>query len=200
MPKKRMFSQQITESDAFLEMPLSTQALYFHLNMNADDDGFVNSPKRISRMIGASDDDLKLLIAKNFVIPFETGVVVIKHWKINNYIRKDRYTPTVYTEEMGNLTTKKNGAYTVGIPLGIPSDNQTDTETRLDKIRLNKSSSIDLLEMLNDDEIAKLKELYFDHYQLIDECEADANRKNKVIEKPLNYIIGYATNKGWATK
>ena len=86
MAKRRMFSQQITDSDAFLDMPLSAQALYFHLGMSADDDGFVNNPKRVQRVIGANEDDLKLLIAKNFIIAFDTGVMVIKHWKINNYI------------------------------------------------------------------------------------------------------------------
>lgn len=94
MAEKRMFTKKITESDAFLDMPLSTQALYFHLNMAADDEGFVNNSKKIQRMIGASDDDLKLLIAKNFIIPFETGVIVIKHWKMHNYIQSDRFHHT----------------------------------------------------------------------------------------------------------
>ena len=87
MAERRMFAKTIIDSDAFLDMPLSSQALYFHLNMRADDDGFVNSPKKIQRLIGCTDDDFKLLIAKSFIIPFESGVVVIKHWRINNYIR-----------------------------------------------------------------------------------------------------------------
>ena len=87
MAERRMFSKTIIDSDAFLDMPLSTQSLYFHLSMRADDDGFINNPKKIQRMIGCADDDLKLLIAKNFIIPFESGIVVIKHWKIHNYIR-----------------------------------------------------------------------------------------------------------------
>ena len=99
MSEKRMFAKQIVESDSFLDMPLSTQALYFHLGMAADDDGFINAPKRIQRSIGASDDDLKLLIAKSFIIPFESGVVVIKHWLINNYIRSDRKKDTTYPDE-----------------------------------------------------------------------------------------------------
>ena len=90
MAERRMFTQKITESDAFLDMPLSTQALYFHLCMNADDDGFVKNPKRIARMMGAGDDDMKLLIAKAFVIAYESGVIVIKHWRMHNLIRKDR--------------------------------------------------------------------------------------------------------------
>lgn len=112
MADKRMFSQKIIDSDAFLDMPLSTQALYFHLSMRADDEGFINNPKKIQKMIGASDDDVKVLVAKNFVIPFESGVVVIKHWKIHNYIRADRLQATPYSEEKAMLDVKENGAYT----------------------------------------------------------------------------------------
>lgn len=112
MAERRMFAKTIIDSDAFIDMPLSTQALYFHLSMRADDDGFINNPRKIQRMVGASDDDLKVLIMKRFIIPFESGIVVIKHWKIHNYIRNDRYKPTVYSEEMAMLTKKENGAYT----------------------------------------------------------------------------------------
>ena len=112
MAERRMFTRKIVDSDAFLDMPMSAQALYFHLNMRADDDGFVNNPKRVQRMIGASDDDLKLLLAKRFVLAFENGVIVIKHWRMHNYIRKDRYTPTEYQEQIKKLGVKKNGAYT----------------------------------------------------------------------------------------
>ena len=126
MAERRMFAKTIIDSDAFLDMPLSTQALYFHLSMRADDDGFINNPKKIQRMIGASDDDLKLLIAKNFIIPFESGIVVIKHWKIHNYIRGDRKKETVYHEEMALLDSKDNGAYTLinDIPLIEVEDEQ----------------------------------------------------------------------------
>ena len=113
MAERRMFTKKITNSDAFIDMPLSTQALYFHLNMEADDDGFNSSPKKVQRMIGASDDDLRLLFAKNFVIPFESGVVVIKHWKLHNYIQNDRYKETVYLEEKRLLETKENKVYTL---------------------------------------------------------------------------------------
>ena len=112
MAERRMFAKTIIDSDAFIDMPLSTQALYFHLSMRADDDGFINNPKKIQRMIGASDDDLKVLVMKRFIIPFDSGIVVIKHWKIHNYIQKDRYKPTVYTEEKAMITGKDNGAYT----------------------------------------------------------------------------------------
>lgn len=112
MAERRMFAKTIIDSDAFIDMSLSTQALYFHLSMRADDDGFINNPKKIMRMIGASDDDFKVLCLKKFIIPFDSGIVVIKHWKIHNYIQKDRYKPTVYSEEKNQLGTKENGAYT----------------------------------------------------------------------------------------
>ena len=129
MAERRMFAKTIIDSDAFLDMPLSTQALYFHLSMRADDDGFINNPKKIQRMIGSSDDDLKLLCVKKFIIPFESGIVVIKHWKIHNYIQKDRYKPTIYQEEKAQLTQKENKAYTQSIQdVYIP-----DTQDRLDK-------------------------------------------------------------------
>ena len=109
-----MFAKKIIDSDAFLEMPLSTQALYFHLSMRADDEGFINNPKKIQRMINASDDDMKVLLAKNFIIAFESGVIVIKHWKIHNYIRSDRLVKTAYIDERALLELKENGAYTLG--------------------------------------------------------------------------------------
>ena len=156
MAERRMFAKTIIDSDAFLDMPLSTQALYFHLSMRADDEGFINNPKKIKRMIGASDDDLKLLIAKNFVIPFDSGVVVIKHWRIHNYIRADRLIKTVYKDERGMLDVKENGAYTVGGHMSVncpstvshltdtcqSSDGQTTVKCqhRLGKDRLGKDS------------------------------------------------------------
>lgn len=134
MAERRMFAKTIIDSDAFLDMPLSAQTLYFHLSMRADDDGFVNNPKKIQRMVGAADDDLKLLLVKRFVIGFESGVVVIKHWRIHNYIRNDRYKETVYQDEKASLTLKENGAYTLGIPDGY----QVETQYRLGKDRVGK--------------------------------------------------------------
>ena len=113
MAERRMFSKKITDSDSFLDMPMSAQCLYFHLNMNADDDGFVNSPKKIQRMIGASDDDFRILLAKSFIIAFESGIIVIKHWKMNNYLRSDRYKPTNYVEEKALLGLKADSSYTL---------------------------------------------------------------------------------------
>ena len=119
MAERRMFAKTIIDSDAFLDMPLTTQALYFHLSMRGDDEGFINNPKKIQRMIGATEDDLRLLIAKNFIIPFESGVVVIKHWKIHNYIRSDRLVATKYQDEKELLSVKENGSYTISNDLKL---------------------------------------------------------------------------------
>lgn len=116
MARKRMFDIEIVDTDLFLEMPQSTQNLYFHLGMRADDDGFVSNPKKIIRTIGANEDDLKILVTKKFIIPFESGVIVIRHWKINNYLRSDRYTETLYKDEKKQLIEDENGIYNFGIP------------------------------------------------------------------------------------
>lgn len=140
MAEKRMFSKAIIDSDAFLDMPVSARLLYYDLSMRADDDGFVNSPKKIMRMIGASEDDLRILAVRKFIIPFDSGVVVIKHWRIHNYIRKDTYHETTYKEEKAQLELDENKAYR------IPHDHAVDepsTQIRLDKIRLDKYSEGD---------------------------------------------------------
>lgn len=128
MANKRMFSKDITDSDAFIEMSSAAQALYFHLNQGADDDGFNNQVQMAMMKAHASTDDLKILMAKNFVIRFECGVIVIKHWRLHNTLRKDRYTPTNYQEELNMLGIKDNGVYTLGcqvvangLPSGCPS-------------------------------------------------------------------------------
>ena len=138
MAERRMISKRIADSDAFLDMPLSAQALYFHLCMRADDDGFVNGARRIQRMVGAAEDDARLLITKGFLIMFPSGVVVIKHWKLHNYIPKDRHKPTAYQEEFATLNVKKNGAYTLktaeelaaGPAPALPDPDEVETENR----------------------------------------------------------------------
>ena len=142
MAERRMFAKTIIDSDAFLDMPITAQLLYFHLSMRADDDGFINKPKSIMRMVGCKDDDIKLLFAKKFLIPFESGVVVIKHWRIHNYIRKDTYTETKYKEEKSSLELDENNAYRL---LDSPSSRTCDesvndplTQVRLGKDRLGK--------------------------------------------------------------
>lgn len=131
-----MFSKKITDTDVFMEMPLSSQALYFHLNMHADDDGFISNVKTIVRMVGASNDDFKLLIAKQLILPFESGVVVIKDWRIHNYIQNDRKHKTLYADEKKQLDVDENGMYTKR----VQDVSKMDTEVRLGKARLGKAS------------------------------------------------------------
>lgn len=141
MAQRRMFSKKITETDTFLDMPMSSQCLYFHLNMSADDDGFIGNAKTIKRMIGASDDDLKILLSKEFLIPFENGVVVIKDWKIHNYIQKDRYNETIYKEEKLSLVENESRQYQRLESLDtecIQNVSSSDTQVRLGKDRLGK--------------------------------------------------------------
>ena len=144
MAERRMFAKTIIDSDAFLDMPVTAQLLYFHLSMRADDDGFINKPKTIMRMCGCKDDDIKLLFAKKFVIPFETGIVVIKHWKIHNYIRKDTYTETKYKDEKALLELDENNAYRQlpepALQFRDESVTGTSTQDRLGKDRLGKDS------------------------------------------------------------
>lgn len=146
MANKRMFSKAVIESDAFLDMPISAQALYFHLGLRADDDGFVGNPKSILREIQASKDDLQILIAKSFIIAFESGVIAITHWRVNNMIRKDRYKPTLYREEYSRLTIEKSRIYEgseqevyQSAAVGQPNDNRWLPQYRLDKNRLDKN-------------------------------------------------------------
>lgn len=138
MAERRMFAKAIIDSDIFLDMPLSTQALYFHLAMRADDEGFVNNPKKIQKMIGASDDDVKILIMKRYILTFESGIIVIKHWKIHNYIQNDRFKPTSYVEEKSTLTLDEKKSY-VEIPNNVSI---LDTQVSIDKdsIELDKIS------------------------------------------------------------
>lgn len=173
-----MFSKDITENDAFLEMPLSSQALYFHLGMQADDDGFV-SPNRIMRMIGCQSDDLKILITKKFVLSFPDGVVVIKHWKINNYLRPDRYKETTYIDKKELLTLKNNDSYTwstIGIPDDIP---QVDAgKDRIGKDRIGKVS-IDTPQFS-----------FFGEYKKVKLTESQfANLTESLGESPVNVLI-----------
>lgn len=140
MAEKRMFSRSVIESDGFLDMPLSAQALYFHLAMRADDDGFVTNPKSISRVIGAAEDDLKLLIAKNYVLAFENGVIVISHWRVHNYIPKDRYHGSLRPEK--ELVQLDENSRVYRLYTGRIQDvYKMYTESSIDKNRLDKSSS-----------------------------------------------------------
>lgn len=136
-----MFAKTIVLSDAFLDMPLGARCLYMTMGMLADDDGFINAPRSIMRQTGATEDDLKVLIAKKFVIPFETGVIVIKHWRINNYLQKDRVQPTKYQKELSMLALEENGSYTVPC---IQSDVYTEgvytDKDSIGKVSIEKNS------------------------------------------------------------
>ena len=146
MAEKRMFSSNVIDSDAFLDMSPTARLLYYDMGMRADDDGFIDSPKKIMRIIGASDSDLKELIDNGFVLRFESGVIVIRHWYVNNRVRRDTYHETIYTEEKSRLLLEKNNVYQ------LRNDSVTDTlqtrdeigsqirggEDRIDKDRLGK--------------------------------------------------------------
>ena len=204
MAERRMFAKTIIDSDAFLDMPTSTQALYFHLGMRADDDGFINNPKKIQRLVGGGDDDLKLLIAKKFIIPFESGIVVIKHWKLHNYIQSDRYKPTVYQEEKQQLATKDNKVYTITENV----DNSTmypkcvqvgDTgKVRLGKVRLDKVSKEDIYGefqnvKLTPEQYEKLTEKFpYDYQDRIEDLSIYMDSKGKT------YKSHYATILNWS--
>lgn len=151
MANKRMFTMKIVDTDAFLDMPLSTQCLYFHLNMRADDDGFIGNPKRIEKIIGANDDDLKLLIAKRFVILFDDGVIVIKHWRMHNTLSRDRYIETSYTDEKKKLLLKDNGSYSLTNGNSIDdtklierSNRQTQKRRKIDEQKTHSDKDIGL--------------------------------------------------------
>jgi len=216
MAERRMFAKTIIDSDAFLDMPLSTQALYFHLSMRADDDGFINNPRKIQRMVGASEDDFKVLIMKNFIIPFESGIVVIKHWKIHNYIRNDRYKETVYQEEKLLLETKENKAYTLGIPNAYQMETQNSIgKDSIDKVSIVEDSLVDSTEstpspkkskpvkhkygeyknvLLTDEELEKLKTEYSDYEDRIERLSS------YVASTGRKYKSHYATIRMWARK
>ena len=146
MAERRMFAKTIIDSDAFIEMPMSARLLYYDLSMRADDDGFNNSPKKVMRTIGASTDDLNILIARKFIIPFENGVVVIKHWRIHNYIRKDTYNETPYKEQKALLEFDENNAYRLindGDFIAIdesPTSRQRAVDEPSTQVRLGKDS------------------------------------------------------------
>lgn len=225
MAEKRMFTQKIIDSDAFLDMPLSTQALYFHLNMRADDDGFINNPKRIQRTIGASEDDLKLLIAKRFVICFENGVIVIKHWRMHNTLRKDRYNPTQYQEQYAMLEVKDNNAYTERLEDGLattwqPDGNQLATQYSIDKYSIDKRSIEEDIDPESDDSEPSpkrkkaVKHKYGEYRNVLltdeelDKLKAEYPDWEDRIERLSSYVAStgksykshYATIRNWAKK
>lgn len=196
MANRRMFAKTIIDSDAFLDMPPSTQVLYFHLAMRADDDGFINNPKTIMRMVGAKDDDIKLLIAKRFIIPFESGVVVIKHWRIHNYIQKDRYTETKYIDEKNQLIINEKNAYSLKQISLLDDENDNvyilDTQVRKGKDRLEIGK--DRLELERD----KNKATRF-ITPTIDEIKTFLNEQEYEtdIDRYADRFYNFYESKGW---
>lgn len=199
MAERRMFTMKIVDSDAFLEMPMSTQSLYFHLNMRADDDGFVNNPKRIQRMVGASEDDLKLLLAKRFILGFENGIVVIKHWRMHNLLRKDRYNPTQYIEQKATLTVKDDGSYTEKESVEYlatawqPNGNQMATQDRLGKDSIDKDSIVeDIIPDSDESKASKRKRFVA---PTIEEVEEYCRERQNGVD--AERFIDYYTSNGW---
>ena len=219
MAERRMFAKTIIDSDAFLEMPVSSQLLYFHLSMRADDDGFVNKPKSIMRMIGCMEDDVKLLFAKKFLIPFDSGVVVIKHWKIHNYIRKDTYTETKYKEEKSILELDENSAYRImeATPLELCDESVTGTSTqvRLGQVSKGKVSIEEDNVPLDSDESErteppkrtkkKANKQKFGTFQNVLLTEEEQTRLvtdfgSNYTEKAIAFLDAYIEEKGYKSK
>lgn len=183
-----MFTKRITESDAFLDMPSSTQMLYFHFSMNADDDGFVNNPKKIQKMCGASDDDFKLLIAKSFIILFDSGIIVIKHWKMHNYIQTDRYRPTDYLEEKSMLGIKSNKAYTLDVS---KMDTECIQNGYIGKVSIGKDS----IGKDSEGECVREEKAKCFYPPTIDEVKQYCEERKNNID-PMAFIDFYSS-KGW---
>lgn len=178
MANRRMFSLDIVNTDSFLDMPASTQALYFHLGMRADDDGFIASSKRITNMVGCNADDLKLLIAKGFVIQFDSGIVVITHWKTNNYLRPDRYRPTLHQSEKAMLESNESGYNlpTVGIPVADKRETQDSIEIEVSKDKDSKGKN---------KKASKNDKIYFPNDESLNQAFLDYLEMRKQIKKPM---------------
>ncbi len=215
MAEKRMFTKKITDSDAFIELSSSAQALYFHLNQGADDDGFNNQVQNAIFKSHSTIDDLKVLMAKNFIIRFESGVIVIKHWRMHNTLRKDRYTPTNFQEELLQLGIKDNGAYTLGcqtVAKRLPNGCHSIDKDSIEEISIDKDSIvIDSDEsappkktkhkygeyknvLLTDEELDKLKTEYSDFEERIERLSSYIASTGK------RYKSHYATIRNWARK
>jgi len=214
MAQRRLFSLSIVDSDAFLDMPTSAQNLYFHFGMRADDDGFIGNPKKILKITGGADDDLRLLFAKRFILPFENGVIVIKHWRIHNTIRKDRYIETKYLEEKSLLSIKSNEAYTEKTKWQ-PDGNQMATQVKLSKDKLSIDihlSSKNSLTPCTEDELIKVRkdlEINIDyvknkHGGIMDLIESgefqERYPKNKTVYNTLRQWLRSDLQKGYVKK
>ena len=186
MAQKRMFNKVITNDDNFLEMPCSSQVLYFHLSMNADDDGFVNNWKSIMRITGTKEDDLKVLIAKQYIIPFDSGVIVIRHWRLNNYLQKDRIIPTQYQEELKQLQINNNNVYNM----------YTKCIHSIDKNSIDKNS-IDIYGEFKNVKLTKEEYHKLEQANLLPYIE---KLSSYMASKNKKYKSHYATILNWSRK
>ncbi len=203
MAERRMFAKTIIDSDAFLDMPLSTQALYFHLSMRADDEGFINNPKKIMRMIGANQNEMELLLAKRYLLMFDSGVVVIKHWKIHNYIQKDRFKETLYKEEKEQISVKNNNSYTDTVkeltedvssmyPESVQDGDTGKVSIELDKSKVSKGNRYnpaDDLVFFNDPEF---KEVWKDLIAV--RTKKKAARSDRAIKSLIHKLLDISNN------
>ena len=195
MAERRMMSKSIIKSDTFLDMPATTQNLYFHMLLDADDDGFINAPRSIMRMIGAKEDDMKVLVAKQFVIPFESGVVVIKDWKIHNYIQNDRYKPSTLPER-NLLNIQKDKTYTLKGDVSKMDTECIQTvsigKDRLGKDRLGKDRLEIYCHVSHDDETQK------PHVEIIEYLNLKTGSKFKPSTKPYVQAIQARLKEGYS--
>jgi len=176
---KRMFSDEITTTDAFLDMPSESQLLYFHIGMTADDDGFIGNAKMIQRSIGASDDSMKILIVKKFIISFNNGVMVVKHWRINNFIRGDIYKETKYLDQRKLLNMRDNGSYSLNKDNAIPLPRGYVTIEKIKEMnRLPELESSTVTEPLQNSNLDKIR---------LDKIRLDKIRLDKIIEDKESY-------------
>lgn len=200
MAERRMFAKSIVLSDAFLDMPMSARCLYFTLGMLADDDGFVGSPKAIMRQCGASNDDMNILLSKRYVLGFESGIIVIKHWRMNNYLQSDRHKSTTYVEELSTLTTDEKGAYTEQNGSCIQTVYEVDTQDSIGKVSKGKDSNKHKYGeyknvLLSDEDMEKLKsEFPNDYSERIERVSSYCASTGKSYK---NYL---ATIRNWAKK
>ena len=200
MAKKRMTTTQVTDSDHFISMPSPAQALYLHLNNGSDDDGFNNQVQMAMYKAHASIDDLKILLSKRFILQFENGVIVIKHWRMANSLRKDRYTPTVFQDELAQLGLKENGSYT-WLPNGcqlVATDKNSIDKNSIDKNNIEKPTKhkygLYKNVLLTDEEFEKLKLEFADYEQRIERVSEYCASTGKTYK---NYL---ATIRNWAKK
>lgn len=198
MAEKRMFSKDIIDSDNFLDMPISARLLYYDLGMRADDDGFVSAPKKIMRIIGATNDDMNILITRGFVICFDSGIIAIRHWRINNYLRKDRYKGSIFTEEKEQLALNTNNEYltaieadALGIPLGLPlvdADKNREEENKEDKEKEEKKKQDAEKKKQQEQEVNDFFDSLWKLYP-----RKEGKSSVKMTQRKELYKIGYAT-------